>query len=128
MSNIIIPQDMSDLNNQRNQLKRAQEDARGKATTLNNLAGQIPPPRGPAPFMSPITMERTPPAEVAAVLPLLQQQLSQAQQFAKSIQDNRNQIQHIQQDARTLKMIVIITAIILVVILIFVLLHAAHVF
>ncbi len=128
MSNIIIPQDMSDLNNQRNQLKRAQEDARGKATTLNNLAGQIPPIRGPVSSMSPITMEKTPPAEVAAVLPLLQQQLSQVQQLEKSIQDNRNQIQRIQQDARTLKMMVIIAAIILVVILFFVLLHAVHVF
>ena len=128
MGNIIIPQDMSNLNNERNQLRKRQDEAQGKATALINLSGQLPRTRGPVSSMSPMTVEKTPPAEVAAVLPVLQQQLSQVQNIEKSIQDNRNQIQRIQQDARNLKIMLSVVAILIVLILFFVVLHAVHVF
>lgn len=127
MGNIIIPQDMSQLNNERNQLKRSLDEARKQAQTLNGLSTQIRS-GGPAQAIAPLTADRTPPTELKAVLPLLQQELTHVQQAETAIQDKRNQIQRIQQDARNLMMFTIAGGVVLFLILLLVLLHAVHVF
>jgi cell division protein FtsX len=126
MGNIIIPQDMSQLNNERIQLKRNLDEARNQAQTLNGLSTQIRS-AGPAQAIAPLTTDRTPPTELKAVLPLIQQELTHVQQVETAIQDKRNQIQRIQQSARTLMMFTIVGGVVLFLILLLVLLYAVRI-
>lgn len=126
MGNIIIPQDMSQLNNERNQLKRSLDDAHNQAQTLNGLSTQIPN-GGPAQAIAPLTADRTPLTELRAALPLLQQELMHIQQVQKAIQDKRDQIQRIQQNARNLMIFTIAGGIVLFLILLLVLLYAVRI-
>lgn len=129
MSNIIIPQDMLQLNSERTQLKRNQDEARNRVQTLNSLTGQLPTnATGTPQAIAPLTPDRTPIAELNATLPILQQTLSHVHQIETDIQDKRSQIYNIEQNARKLMMFTIAAVVIILLIVILVILHSVHMF
>lgn len=125
-SDIIIPPELVKLIEERQHIRAACADSPRQANTLEQFAGQVPG-SSTVEAIAPLTREATAPEEIAAVLSMLEQQLSHIKQLEARIQDHHTAIKKIKRKARVMLMLVV-SGIALCIILLLFLSHAVRVF
>lgn len=122
-SNIIVPAEAVQLFDERKRLRQSQQAARGNASKLEQFSSQV------ASYGSPqqlplLTTETTPPGELEAVLPRLEQSLAEIRQTEQRIQEHRLAIEEIKRQAKNLQYLLIGSTVLVVLILVIILVHA----
>lgn len=110
-SNITIPDDLSDLIQEREMILKEMDKSKGHLNELSNLSNQVPDCQ-PVVFHSSFSREQTPPAELAAILPELNGELDNINKLSAQIRGRRAEIEQIQRRDKTI-IIVIIAAVVL---------------
>lgn len=111
--NVAPSPEMAALAAERNALWRAYDDAMGNVGSLGNLAHRLPAGSASA-HADTLTAERTPPAELAASINRLEQQLHAISQTERQISASQADIDRIRRNDRLLLGILIVLGILLV--------------
>lgn len=121
-SNIVIEQATIQQFEERKRLRQALEDARQKASTLEQFTSQISE-HGNTSQLSPLTSEASPPAELQATLPALERSVAEIHNIEKMIHEQYDAIEEIQRRARNMKYMLIGGGVVLIFILLLLILH-----
>jgi hypothetical protein len=116
-SNIIIPSDLSTLISERERILQGADHSARWVAELNQLSSQVAD-CPPAVLQAAFSQEHTPPAELASVLPVLKNELENINRLRADIAGCQMEIQQIQKRDKTIVIVGVVVAILLIVILI----------
>ena len=116
-SGVIIPSAMSELVDARNAIWDQNDKSQTQAAALKKLAGQIP--GGAASIaLEPLTKGNTAPAELAAALPQLEQELAHVREIQTAIQERHTEIARLKNQATMIVIGVVVTIVVVLIIIV----------